>query len=126
MAVRSLLVGPPWVLGCGVVWGVGGALSAALGYVLVIGNLAAAAALMAWGARTSPAALMGVALGGFVVRLAALVGVVFAVSPLSLFEPVPLAVTIGVSHLGLLAWEIRYVSLRLAAPAAPSQREKSP
>ena len=122
MARRSLWVFPAWVVVSGVIWGLGGALSSALGYVLVIGNLAAAAALMAWGARTSPAALMGATLGGFIARLAALTGTVLAVSQLGFFEPVPIAITIVASHLGLLAWEIRYVSLRLAAPGLDLHR----
>ncbi|MDE0319359.1 MAG: ATP synthase subunit I, partial [Acidimicrobiaceae bacterium] len=103
---------PAWVVASGFVWGMGGAFSSALGYVLVIGNLATAATLMAWGARTSPTALMGATLGGFIARLAVLAGIVFAVAQLSFFEPVPIAITIIASHLGLLVWEIRYVSLR--------------
>ena len=122
MARRSLWVFPAWVVVSGFIWGMGGALSSALGYVLVVGNLAAAAALMAWGARTSPVALMAVTLGGFIVRLALLAGVVLAVSPLGFFEPVPIAITILASHLGLLVWEIRYVSLRLAAPGLDLSR----
>lgn len=122
MARRSLWVFPAWVVVSGFIWGIGGALSSALGYVLVIGNLAAAAVLMAWGARTSPVALMGATLGGFIVRLAVLAGIVLGNSRLSFFEPVPLAITIVAGHLGLLAWEIRYVSLRLAAPGLDLQR----
>lgn len=115
MARRSLWVFPAWVVVSGFIWGLGGAFSSALGYVLVIGNLAAAAALMAWGARTSPVALMGATLGGFIARLAVLAGIVLVVAQLSFFEPVPTAITIITSHLGLLVWEIRYVSLRLSA-----------
>ncbi|WP_419863932.1 ATP synthase subunit I [Candidatus Poriferisodalis sp.] len=122
MARRSLWVFPAWVVASGFIWGMGGAFSSALGYLLVIGNLAAAAALMAWGARTSPVALMGATLGGFVARLVVLAGVVLAVAQLSFFEPVPIAITIITSHLGLLVWEIRYVSLRLAAPGLDLQR----
>lgn len=122
MARRSLWVFPAWIVACGFIWGVGGALSSALGYALVVGNLAAAAALMAWGARTSPVALMGVTLGGFIVRLVALAAVVLAASRLAIFEPVPISITIVASHLGLLVWEIRYVSLRLASPGLDRQR----
>jgi len=122
MARRSLWVFPAWVVASGFIWGMGGAFSSALGYVLVIGNLAAAAALMAWGARTSPVALMGATLGGFIARLVVLAGIVLAVAQLSFFEPVPIAITIITSHLGLLVWEIRYVSLRLAAPGLDLQR----
>ena len=38
------------------------------------------------------------------------------VSKITFFAPVPLAITIIVSHLGLLVWETRYVSLSLAYP----------
>ena len=122
IARRSLYVSPVWVAACGLVWGVGGAASAAYGIVLVVVNLVAAAAIMTWAVRISPVALMAASLGGFVGRLAVLFGAVVAVSGLSLFEQVPLGITIGVSHLGLLVWEMRYVSLRLAAPGLDLQR----
>ena len=41
---------------------------------------------------------------------------VIAASKISVFAPVPLGITIIVSHLGLLIWETRYVSLSLAYP----------
>ena len=126
IARRGLLVGPVWVVFCGVVWGIGGATSAAYALVLVLGNLLLAAGLANWAIRVSPVLLMATSLGGFVVRLGLLLVAVLAVSGLSLFEPVPLAITIAAGHLGLLAWEIRYVSLRLAAPGplSPSRTKE--
>ena len=97
-------------------WGWDGALSAAYGVALIFANFMAAALLLTWAARISPAALMFAALFGFLVRLGALTVAVFAVSKISFFAPVPLGVTIIVSHLGLLVWETRYVSLSLAYP----------
>ncbi len=122
IARRSLYVSPVWVAICGIAWGAGGAASAAYGIVLVVANLVAAAAIMTWAVRISPVALMAASLGGFVGRLAVLFGAVLAVSGLSLFEPIPLGMTIGVSHLGLLVWEMRYVSLSLSSPGVVPKR----
>ncbi len=127
VARRGLLVSPLWIAACGLIWGFGGAASAAYGLVLVLANLLVAAVLMNWAIAISPAALMAATLGGFVARLGALAGAVMAVSRLSAFEPIPLGITIAISHLGLLSWEMRYVSLRLAAPIgrpAPSAKEQ--
>ena len=119
IARRSLWVAPVWLALSGIVWGVGGAASSGFGLLLVVANLLAAAASMAWAVRISPVALMITVMVGFALRLALLLLAVWAVSGLSLFEPIPLAITIGVSHLGLLAFEMRYVSLSLSpAPVA--------
>jgi hypothetical protein len=55
-------------------------------------------------------------LGGYVVRLTVLLGVLWLVKDLPWVEMVPLAVTLLATHLGLLLWETRYVSLSLAYP----------
>lgn len=123
MVRRALPVAPVWVIVCGLVWGVGGAVSAGYALVLVLANFLAAATLLTWAARISPAALMGAALGGFVLRLACITLAVLAVQGLGWFEPIPLGITIIVAHLGLLMWETRYVSLSLAHPGlAPGGR----
>ena len=116
MLLRGSKVVPLWLLVSFLVWGWDGALSAAYGVALIFANFVAAALLLTWAARISPAALMFAALFGFLVRLGALTVAVFAVSKISFFAPVPLGVTIIVSHLGLLVWETRYVSLSLAYP----------
>ena len=113
---RGLLVAPFWILATGLIWGVGGAASSAYGLALVLANLLAAAAIITHAARISPNVLMAAVMGGFIVRIVLLAAAVFAVSWHSLFEAVPLAITILVSHLGLLTWETRYVSLALAQP----------
>jgi|TARA_B110000438_G_scaffold57174_1_gene57217 hypothetical protein len=113
---RGLKVAPIWILLAGLVWGVDGAASATYGLVLILANFVMAAAFLTWAGRISPAALMAAALGGFIFRLIILTIAVVAVRNLSMFLPVPLGITIIVSHLGLLTWETRYVSLSLAHP----------
>ena len=116
MLRRGLKIVPAWLLISLLIWGVDGALSAAYGVALIFANFLTAALFLTWAARISPSALMFAALFGFLVRLGALTIAVIAVSKISFFAPVPLGITIIVSHLGLLVWETRYVSLSLAHP----------
>jgi hypothetical protein len=60
--------------------------------------------------------LMAAALFGYVFRLALVTAAVFAVHEQSWVAMLPLGLTIIVTHLGLLFWETRYVSLTLAYP----------
>jgi hypothetical protein len=113
---RMVWVAPVFVVAATLGWGVDGALSALFALVLVAANFAAAAALMGWGARTSPNALMVAVMGGYIVRLGAVVLALWAVQDLAWVEMVPLGITLVATHLGLLAWESRYVSLSLAYP----------
>lgn len=116
LAKRGLLVAPVLILAAGLGWGVAGAWSAAFAVGLVLVNFLLAAALLGWAARISLAMLMGTALGGYILRLGLITAAVFAVRHQSWVELVPLGLTLIVTHLGLLLWETRYVSISLAAP----------
>jgi|ETN01SMinimDraft_1059929.scaffolds.fasta_scaffold180934_1 hypothetical protein len=116
MVVRGIKIAPVWLIISWLVWGVDGVASAAYGLGLIFANFIAAAAFLTWAGRISAGALMFAALGGFIVRLGVLTLAVVAASKISVFAPVPLGITIIVSHLGLLVWETRYVSLSLAYP----------
>lgn len=116
MARRLLMISPLALLICGLIWGANGVASSAFALCLVALNFLAAAALMTWGARTSPAALMGAVLFGYILRLAVITVAVLLVKDLGWVEIVPLALTLGVAHLGVLIWETRYVSASLAYP----------
>jgi hypothetical protein len=121
---RGVLVSPVLLGVAGAIWGLHGALSAAYALGLVLANFALAAALLSWGARVSLVALGIAALGGYVVRLALVTVAVLAVIHQSWVSVVPLALTIGVTHLGLLAWETRYVSASLAFPGLKPRTPK--
>ena len=60
--------------------------------------------------------LMGATLFGFLVRMGIVLVAVLAVVNTSWVEVVPLAITIVITHLGLLFWEMRYISASLAFP----------
>jgi hypothetical protein len=101
-----------------------GSLSAGYGLVLVVCNFLLAAALMAWSARISLAALMATVLAGYVLRLGLITAAVLLVRDADWVELVPLGFTIILAHLGLLVWELRYVSASLAYPGLkPNPKE---
>ena len=124
---RALLVAPVLLIGGAAGWGVHGVASTAYAMVLVLANFTLSARLLAWAARTSLSLLMGVALFGYLGRLALLTVAVLAISGQSWFSPIPLCATLIVTHLGLLIWETRYVSATLAYPGLkprPAAKQK--
>jgi hypothetical protein len=117
MVRRGLPFVPVLVLVMGVVRGVDGAASAAYGIAIVFVNLLLSAAMLGWAARRSPNVLMATALAGFMVRMGLVTLAIYLVKDAGWVELVPLAITVLVTHLGLLFWETRYVSASLAFPA---------
>ena len=116
MIRRSLPALPLLVVVAGVFWGMEGALSAAFAIGLVLVNFLVAATLLTAGARVSIAMFALAALGGFVLRLGLITVAVLAVKDHWWVELVPLGFTLVLTHLGLLIWEARHVSLSLAFP----------
>jgi ATP synthase I chain len=116
MVRRALPVAPAVIALALIPWGVDGALSAAFAIAVVVANFLLAAWVLAAASRISYGLLMGAALFGYLVRIALIGLAVWAVKDLSWVEPVPLGVTLIVTHLGLLLWELRYVSASLAFP----------
>lgn len=121
---RGLIVLPAALVLGAVGWGAAGVASVGFATALVLANFALAAALLGWAARISLGLLMGVSLFGFVVRLALIAGAVLLVKDQPWVEPVPLAVTLVVAHLGLLFWETRFVSASLAFPGLKPPQEQ--
>ncbi len=114
---------PLVVLVAGLIWGVHGALSATLAVGIVLVNFVISALLMGWAARVSPAVLMATALFGFLARMLLLTAVVVAVKDLDWVNLTSLAISLLVTHLGLLTWETRHVSASLAFPSLTPKRE---
>jgi len=116
MVRRALPAVPVIILLAALPWGVDGALSAAFAIAVVVVNFLLAAWVLAAASRISYGLLMGAALFGYLVRIALIGLAVWAVKDLSWVEPLPLGLTLIVTHLGLLLWELRYVSASLAFP----------
>jgi len=116
MLKHAVPFAPVVVLLSWLVWGSKGAWSALLAVAVVVVNLLLSSLSLAWAARVSPTALMGVALGGFLVRMMLVTVVVIAVKGSAWVDLTALAVAILVTHLTLLIWETRYVGANLAYP----------
>ena len=113
---RASWVAPVFLLVGVVGWGINGLLSSALALVLVAVNFRLGAAIISRAAQISINALYGAVLGGYVARLALMTAVVLTVKAIGLLATVPFAITLLVTHLGLLAWESRHVAMTLAVP----------
>lgn len=116
MVRRGLVAAPLLIAVCGALAGVDGALSSAYGIGLVIVNLVMSAALITVTARISLALMMGAVLFGYLIRLGLIFIAVLLVRDASWVSLPALGLTIIVTHLGLLFWELRYVSASLAFP----------
>lgn len=116
MVRNGLIATPVLLLVCGAVWGWVGVSSCAYGLALVFANFLIAAGMLGWAARRGGSVLLGVALGGFLVRMLLLVLAIAVVKDQAWIEMAPLGATILVTYLGLLFWETRYVSASLAFP----------
>lgn len=107
----------PAILGLAtLVWGAQGASSAAVAIAVVAVNLVLAALALSWAAKVSLTAIMAVSLGGFAVRMGLVCAVLLAVRDTAWVNMTALGITVIVTHLGLLFWELRFVSASLAFP----------
>jgi hypothetical protein len=116
MVRRTLPFAPVLIVLAALPWGAAGAASTAYAIAIVVLNFLLAAYMLATAARISYGLMMGVALLGYLVRLGLIFLAVFAVRGAGWVEPLPLGMTLIVTHLGLLLWELRYVSASLAFP----------
>lgn len=129
MVKRAAIVGPVLLVVFGLIWGLDGAISTLYGIGIVVANFVLAAVLLSSAAKVSPALMMFAALFGYLIRLTLIFAAIWFVKDASWVDLLPLGITIIVSHLGLLLWEMRYVSASLAypglKPSSPVSKESS-
>ena len=113
---HGLLLAPVVILVAGIVSGWDGTASAAIAFAIVILNFTLAAVSVGWAAKISPVMVGGVALGGYIVRLALILIALVGLRHVPWIVLPWLGFTLVGAHLVLLAWETHYVSLQLAAP----------
>jgi len=114
---RGAYVAPVIVAVCAVFAGLDGVFSALYAMALVLVNFFFAAGLVAVTARISLGLMMGAVLFGYIARLGLIFLAVILVRDASWISLTALGLTIIVTHLGLLVWEMRYVAASLAFPA---------
>lgn len=113
---RGLLIAPLLVGISAIFWGWQGAASAGFAVGVVIVNFLLSAALITMTARISIGLMMGAVLFGYLLRLGLVFLAIWLVKGAPWVELVPLGITLIVTHLGLLVWELHYVSATLAFP----------
>jgi hypothetical protein len=104
---RAVLTAPVLIAVAAIFRGGHGAASAATGLALAAWNLLMAARSITWAAQRSTTVLAGVALGGYVVRLAVLTVLVLAIKDLSWVDLPVLGFTLVVTHFALVVWEAK-------------------
>ena len=94
---------------------------------LVLVNFMLSAILIGWAARISLVVLMAATMFGYLFRLRLIFLAVFVVKDAGWISLPAVGAAIIVTHLGLLVWELRYVSISLAYPGLkPSSPSPSP
>lgn len=123
---RGLWITPLLLAVAGALWGLDGVWSSAYGIALVLVNFLLAAALVATSARISLALMMAATLFGYLVRLGLIFVAVYVVKDASWVSLPALGITIIVTHLGLLFWEMKYVAASLAFPGLKPNAQECP
>lgn len=113
---RGFMVAPLLIAASWLAWGANGAWSSAYGILLVLCNFILAAGIIAAAARVSYAVMLGSMLFGYLIRLAIVAFAIFVVRDAAWVDLVALGMTVVVTHIGLLFWEMRYISASLAFP----------
>ena len=116
LAMRTLLITPA-MLAIGVIfWGWAGLWSSGYGLAIVAFNFLVGAAVITWSAKISPAVMFGAVMFGFIARLGIITAAVLPIRGSEWFEVAPFAISLLVTHIGLLAWETRHIAASLAFP----------
>ncbi len=123
MVRRSVIFAVPLLAAGALGWQWSGVWSVGLALGLVLVNFVLGAAMIGWGARLGAGGLMAAALGGYVVRLGIVAAAVLPVLRFDWFELLPFAVSLLVTHIGLLVVESRHVAASAAFPGLKPGRE---
>lgn len=120
---RGAVLAPVAIVAGALIWQSEGAYSVAYGLALVAINFLMAAYMLAYAGRISAAAMGAAAVFGFFTRLSIVTVAVLVVRNASWVNLVALGLTIVIAHVGLLFWEMRYISGSLANPGLkPTQK----
>ena len=107
----------PIGFGVGLLYGgLDGVRSVAFGMLIVAVNFLLSAYMLSWAVQKSYSLVTSVALGGFFMRMLIIGAAVLLVKDLEWVHLVLLGITIVITHLGLLVWEMKFVSSSMAHP----------
>ncbi len=127
MVRRGVWFGPPaFALALAIGTAAGGwdiGWSAAIGIAVVFVNFVVHGISLSRAARRSLTALGAVAMGGFVVRMGAIVGIMFALNQLSFFSPLGFGLAVVPATVLLLVFEMRLLAGGLGSELRLPQKE---
>ena len=127
MVRRGVWFGPPaFVLALAIGAATGGwaiGWSAAIGIAVVFANFVVHGVTLARAAGRSLTALAAVAMGGFVVRMGAIVAIMFALNRLSFFSPLAFGLAVVPATVLLLVFEMRLLAGGLGSELRLPQKE---
>lgn len=115
---KAVMIAPVAIVLGALVWRGGGAIATAFAVVIVALNFLLAAASMSYTAKISVGLMMGTALFGYLLRLGLIMAAFFLVKDTWWMKEgiIPFGLTLVVTHLVLLFWEMKFVSATLAFP----------
>jgi len=121
---RGAIVAPVLILINVVFWGTDGAAGGAVAIALVLANFALSAFLISASAPISLGLMMAATLFGYLIRLGILFLAVYLLKDVEWLSLPALGITLIVTHLGLLFWEMKYVAASLAFPGLRPNRQE--
>jgi hypothetical protein len=116
LAKKAAIITPIVVIGLGIWRGPDAALGAFLALALIVVNFFASAGILGWTAKHAPHALAGVAMLSFLGRLVIITIIGAGIKQLDIVDFPVFAITLVLTYLALLFWEMRSISLSLAYP----------
>jgi hypothetical protein len=122
MVKRSVVFIPVLLIIGVIAGGSKGAASTGFAIAVVLANFLLSAFALSWAARISFIALGMAAMFGFLIRLGLITAAVLLVRQQEWVSIPVLGIMIVVTHLALLLWELRFVSLSFSSPGV---RERS-
>jgi hypothetical protein len=125
---RSVYFVPILLIIGAIAGGTKGAASTLFAIVIVLANFLLSAFALSWAARVSFVALGMAAMFGFLIRLGLITAAVLLVRKQDWVSIPILGIMIVVTHLALLLWELRFVSLSFSSPGVrerPDERSST-
>ena len=120
---RGLIVGPVILIIGGAIWGLEGVASVGYALVLVLLNFWLSSALISYSAKISLGLLMVSVMFGFLLRLGMIFIAFWLTKDLAWMSVVAFGITIVIMHLGLLIWELKYISASMAYPGLKPKKD---
>lgn len=96
--------------------GVSAAVSVFAGISIILVNFLISAYMLAWASKYSHSLIASMTVSGYFFRSSFIAATVWFVKDVELINLILLCITLVITHLGLLFWELKFVSTTMAFP----------